>query len=366
MQLKVSQPTSPLDLPEVSAAEVLRKIKMSKIPKSSVPGDLPKKLIQECAESLSTPVAMIVQNILTSCEWPKQWRTEYGVPLQKVSNPENEDQLRIISLTSFFSKLSESFVIDWLMEYVGELIDWGQYGGLKGSSITHYLIEFRNFVLYNQDLTNPRAVLAMMIDFSKAFNRQNHNTLIKILSEMGVPGWLLRVVMAFLTDRELILRNKGMSSGRKVLPGGSPQGTRLGMFLFLILINFAGFENSDLVKDIGTHITQPIKDRKPLLRAHMKYIDDMTYTNSVRLKKCLNVNIDPNVPRPVAYHDRTGHYLPDCESEIHEQVEKLKIFVQDHEMIINQEKSKVMLFNTSRMYDFMPRVTFDGKIILKL
>lgn len=366
VQLKVKQPANPQDLPEVSAEEVLMKIKKSKIPKSSVPGDLPKKLVQACAQNLSTPVALILKKIVTSCEWPKQWRTEYGVPLQKVSNPENEDQLRIISLTSFFSKISESFVIDWLMEYVGELIDWGQYGGLKGSSITHYLIELTNFVLYNQDLKNPRAVLAMMIDFSKAFNRQNHNTLIKILSDMGVPGWLLRVVMAFLTDRELILRYKGTSSGRKTLPGGSPQGTRLGMFLFLILINFAGFDNSDLVKDIGTHITQPMKDRKPLVRAHMKYIDDMTYTNSVQLKKCLKVNSDQNVPRPVAYHDRTGHHLPDCESEIHEQVEKLKIFVQDHEMIINEDKSKVMLFNTSRVYDFMPKVTFDESSYLEV
>ena len=86
------------------------------------------------------------------------------------------------------------------MKYVGEKIDWGQYGGLKGNSISHYLIEFTNFILYNQDMKNPQAVLAMMIDFSKAFNRQNHNTLIQILSDLEVPSWLLKIVMAFLSD----------------------------------------------------------------------------------------------------------------------------------------------------------------------
>ena len=104
--------------------------------------------------------------------------------------------------------MSEAFVIDWLMEFVVDKIDWGQYGGLKGNSISHYLIEFTNFILYNQDLKNPRAVLAMMIDFSKAFNRQNHNTLNQILSDMNMPSWLLKIVMAFLTDRELGLRYK--------------------------------------------------------------------------------------------------------------------------------------------------------------
>ena len=60
-----------------------------------------------------------------------------------------------------------------------------------------------NFVLYNQDLKNIHAVLAATVDFSKAFNRQNHNLLITLLSELGVPGWLLRIVIGFLQNREL-------------------------------------------------------------------------------------------------------------------------------------------------------------------
>ena len=113
------------------------------------------------------------------------WKTEYGLPLQKQPNPENENQLRIISLTSFFSKTFESFIIKWLLDYIGDKMDTKQFGGQKGNSITHYLIEFINFILLNQDMTNPFAVLALMADFSKAFNRQNHNILITILSDMG-------------------------------------------------------------------------------------------------------------------------------------------------------------------------------------
>ena len=153
--------------------------------------------------------------------------------MKKVSNPTSEDQLRIISLTSYLSKVFEQYVVEWLLEYVGDKMDWGQYGGEKGSSISHYLIEFVNFILYNQDMKIPHAVLAVMIDFSKAFNRLSHNTIITILSRMGVPGWLLRIVMGFLTEREMIVRYQGRTSDRKMLPGGSPQGTRLGLFLFL-------------------------------------------------------------------------------------------------------------------------------------
>ena len=135
---------------------------------------------------------------METSQWPSMWRTEYGIPLQKQANPENEDQLRIISLTSFFSKTFEHFVIKWLMEFIGDKIDPNQYGGQKDNSITHYLIEFVNFALYNQDMNTPHAVLALMVDFKKAFNRQNHNTLVTLLSDMGVPGWLLKIIIGFL------------------------------------------------------------------------------------------------------------------------------------------------------------------------
>ena len=98
-----------------------------------------------------------------------------------------------------------------------------QFGGFKGNSIVHYMIELINFILYNQDYDLPIAVLACTIDFSKAFNRQNHNLLITKLSDMGVPGWLLNLVMGFLTERVMVVRYKGETSETKQLPGGGPR-----------------------------------------------------------------------------------------------------------------------------------------------
>ena len=82
-----------------------------------------------------------------------------------------------------------------------------------------------NFILHNQDYDLPIAVLVSAIDFSKAFNRINHNLIITKLADMGVPGWLLNIVMGFLEDRTLLVRFNGGSSESKVLPGGGPQGT---------------------------------------------------------------------------------------------------------------------------------------------
>ena len=135
-------------LPEIQDYVVYEQIRKTRKPRSSVPGDLPRRIVQEFAPELAAPVAKILRNIVQSGEWPRSWRVEHGIPLKKVTNPAVEDDLRIISLTSFLSKVSEQFVINWLLEYVEDKIDWGQYGGMKGSSISHYLIELVNFVLF--------------------------------------------------------------------------------------------------------------------------------------------------------------------------------------------------------------------------
>ena len=108
---------------------------------------------------------------------------------------------------------------------------------------------------------------------------------------MGVPGWLIKAVMEFLEERELILRYKGGCSSKKSLPGESPQGTRLGLFLFLILINDAGYNQVE--RNVGSKITQSMNKRKPLKNIHLKYIDDLSLAEAINLKEKLVVNPDP-------------------------------------------------------------------------
>ena len=110
--------------------------------------------------------------------------------------------------------------------------------------------------------------MAAMVDYEKAFNRQNHNILITKLNDMGVPGWLLTVVIGFLENRQLVVTFKGEQSKKKDMPGGGPQGTILGMFLFLILINDAGFEAQK--NELGKLITSSINKRKEIQKDHWK------------------------------------------------------------------------------------------------
>ena len=76
------------------------------------------------------------------------------------------------------------------------------------------------------------------------------------------------------------------------MPGGGPQGTVLGMFLFIVLINLVGFKSQ--VKDVGKVITKPLNKRKPMDTIHLKFIDDLTVAESLNLKKQVIENPDKN------------------------------------------------------------------------
>ena len=174
------------------------RIVKAKKPKSFFPGDVPVKIVKEFSPELAKPVTMIFNMITNTGEYPRQWVVEHQIAIPKVKPPQSEEDLRNISGTAFFSKVYESFLGEWIYPYIDPFLDPGQCGGLKGSSITHYLVKLLHFVHTHLDKRDPHAILLALIDLEKAFNRVSHKFVIEDLSDMQVPGWLLAILVSVL------------------------------------------------------------------------------------------------------------------------------------------------------------------------
>ena len=284
--------------------------------------------------------------MLYSGVWPDEWKLEYVTPIGKKPYPESEDDLRPISLTPFFSKVAEKFVSGWLLDYIGDKLDFRQYGGLKGNSTTHYIIELVNCILAAQDSADQTAVLACLVDFSKAFNRQDHNILITKLCDMDVPGWLLRLIKAFLENRRLVVRYKGKLSSIKSLPEGGPQGTVLALLLFLVLVNDVGFH--DQTNNVGELVTSKRSLRK-VNEIHLKFVDDLTLAESINLNNTLEYSSLGN-----------QLHLPASKSKVHDQLIKTQHYADNNKMKINFNKTKLILFNPCTSLQFKPDFSIDS------
>lgn len=167
---------------------------------------------------------------------------------------------------------------------------------------------------------------------------------------MGVPSWLMKLVIVFLSERERIVRYKGQSSSKRSLPGGGPQGTLLGLLLFLVLINDAGFDNQ--VNNVG-NIATCHKKIKLINKIHLKYVDDLTLGEAINMRELQSVPDELKV-LPAAYHERTGHFLPHGNSKLYKQLESIHDYSAQNCMKINLKKTKLMLFNPCKKYDFSP------------
>ena len=129
------------------------------------------------------------------------------------------------------SKLYESFVLEWSREEV--LPKSNQYGGEKGASSTQLLIEVISDITGTLEDNRAASVLSA-IDFSKVFNRLDHEKCLKTFSNKGASTQILALLTAFLSGRKMTVRVGTESSQLRNVNAGAPQGSVLGCYLFNI------------------------------------------------------------------------------------------------------------------------------------
>ena len=101
-------------------------------------------------------------------------------------------------------------------------------------------------------------------------------------------------------------------------------------------------------------------------KIHLKFIDDMTMAESINLKASLIKNPEVNPPRPFNYHERTQHIMPKQNFKLQTMLDDLKDYTLKHQMRVNENKTKVILFNSALKYDFQPNLTLDNESQLEV
>ena len=209
--------------------QVSGRLKSFKKPKSRIGGDLFPILVNQFHDILAIPLCEIYNTITRTKEWPESWKIEYVSVIPKTNNPKEVEQLRNISYTLLVSKVYESFLLDWASEEV-KLQD-NQFGGVKGCSTAHYLINLWQEILSNAD-DNRSATVLTAVDFVKAFNRVSHQACLAAFARKGASTQVLQLVATFLSKRSMTVRIGNEFSRQLLINGGCPQGSVLGVFLF--------------------------------------------------------------------------------------------------------------------------------------
>ena len=236
------------DLPLLSPAAVEKMLREARKTGSMVVGDIFPKMVNRCAPYLAWPLSRIYNQITATYIWPAHWKREYVTIIPKKSAPNDFADLRNISCTLFVSKVYEHFVLKCLQEET--TMKNNQYGGIKGCSTTHLVVEVLQEICENAEDYRSATVICA-IDYSKAFNRMSFQHCLDALRKKNASTPILRLIATFLSNRTMTVKVGQHWSEPLPVNGGCPQGSILGVSLFnntteFLEDDFAAFEGRQL------------------------------------------------------------------------------------------------------------------------
>ena len=191
--------------------QALRKVKTNK---ATGPDNVPAWILKNHANILAGPLTAIFNSSLREGIIPETCKYANVIPVPKVNPPNTiEKNVRPIFLNMVNGKIEEN-------------INCHQFGGMGGSSTTDALVEMIHRWSEATDKLDHYVRVALL-DFSKAFDLINHNTLLLKLKQYDLPPHIRRWIATFLLDRTQQVKIGNNFSPPGHPKGGVPQGTLL-------------------------------------------------------------------------------------------------------------------------------------------
>lgn len=257
--------TNEASVPFVTVDTVEKCLSSVSISKAGGPDDIPNWILKEFSYELAIPVCHIINSSLTEGTLPTIWKHANVTPIPKTAKINDvKTDLRPISLTPTLSKVAEHLIVQYhIKPAVLRRLGTDQFGCIPKSSTTHALI---NLIHSWTSVTDGKSndVRAFIMDFKKAFDLIDHNLLMAKLCSYDINPYIINWIANFISNRfqRIKLANDCLSQW-KTVKAGVPQGTKLGPWLFIVMIDDLNIPSAEDV---------------------IKYVDDTTFYEIVSRK----------------------------------------------------------------------------------
>ena len=248
--------------------------------------------------------------------FPNELKLGKITPVYKKDDSELIENYRPISTLPIFGKIFEKIIYKRLYSFLmaKKVINPNQFGFRSGHSTSHALHYSVNHI--HKAWEKREHVLGIFIDLSKAFDTIDHKKLLVKLERYGIRGNAHKLLTSYLTNRRQYTDVLNEKSDELTIQYGVPQGSVLGLLLFLIYIN--DITNCSLNGEFimfadDTNIFVQGRNKTAVFESANKILDSLNmYMRAnllhINLKKCCYIYFEPK-PQNSTTDEEQNHVL---------------------------------------------------------